>query len=184
MIGNRRRIELVDTREDARRMRQTFMDREPESEARQPFTWPPELQEVGRCLSLMYRSDKWTKRWEDYKHVAEFPQEFLCERSFLETWDGKILPVHGPLVEMPDVMPRHFAFLSDLIGVQVHLYGANDKLAKEDAARIEIRVPRARLGGARLPDTGMPFLFVYTTQGVHAIVTGPELDVEKDGIVG
>jgi hypothetical protein len=56
---------------------------------------------------------------------------------------------------------------------------------------------RAFLGGAYVPDDvaappgigldpGSPFLFCYTLEehGVHAIITGSELDVEKDGITG
>jgi hypothetical protein len=41
------------------------------------------------------------------------------------------------------------------------------------------------LGGAEHPKTKEPFLFVYTASGgVHMMLTGPKLDIEKDGIVG
>jgi hypothetical protein len=41
------------------------------------------------------------------------------------------------------------------------------------------------LGGARFPDNDEAFLFVYTKKGgVHMIITGKELEIEKDGITG
>jgi len=94
------------------------------------------------------------------------------------------------------------AKLARFLGVQFRLYESiNDKTGKGrlGADRMEMRLGRAHLGAARVPDTnevqvptgvglepGDPFLFVWTPEkhGVHCIITGRELDVEADGIVG
>jgi len=99
-------------------------------------------------------------------------------------------------------MPKHFARLAKFIGVQVNLYagwsGRNPRLGRSAEDLLEVRVSRGYLGGARVPDEadfsypeiglepGEPFLFVYTLEesGVHALVTGKDLDIEKDGITG
>ena len=81
-------------------------------------------------------------------------------------------------------MPSHFSILASLIGIQVHLFDEKGQLVKDENL-YEITVGHGMLAGANFPDTGEPFLVVYTrTEGVHMIITGTELDVEKDGIVG
>lgn len=198
-----RRPRLVDARDLAEDMRRTFHDSDPKRAEAMPFTWPAELQVVGRCLSVTYSSDKWktSKEWEDYKHVAEAPQYLLVPRGFLLDWrtDHPIDTV-GPMAELPDPMPQHFAKLAKFLGIQCQLYGSmregRPRLSRAPDALLEFRVGRAHLGGCFVPDDsehpkgvgmepGAPFLFVYTLEdGVCCIVTGRDLDVEKDGIVG
>lgn len=204
MRPNRPRV--VDARKEAERMRRTFQDEDPKKAERMPFTWPEELQLVGHCLGVVYSSDKWKRdpEFEDYKHIAEAPQYLLVPDRFLIDWEtGDPLDVVGPWVPLPRLMPRHFATLAKFLGVQMRLYDQMDddgdgKLGTGADSLIEFRVSRAFLGGARVPEgndeelaplglePGRAFLFVYTTNqaGVHCIITGEELDVEKDGIVG
>lgn len=184
----KRNVAVVDTLEDARRIRETFVDRASEKQKKMPFSWPSELQEIGRCEAVMYTSDKWKKvgDYEDYKHIAEAPQEFIARSGFLRSRVGsrwRPMRVHGPTVELIEPMPKHFAFLSPLLGVQICLYRDNQRRRGE---YVEVTVPKGLLGGARHPETNAPFLIIYTEErgGLHAIVTGPELDIEKDGIVG
>lgn len=199
-----RRPRLVDARELAVEMRRTFHDSDPKRSERMPFVWPDELQVIGKCLSVTYSSDKWktTKEWEDYKHVAEAPQYLLARPGFLVDWESdEPIDTVGPIAELPDPMPRHFAKLAKFLGIQVQLYsgmkGTKPQLSRSKDDLLEFRVARAHLGGAFVPEDaeappgvglepGAPFLFVYTLErdGILCIVTGRELDVEKDGIVG
>jgi hypothetical protein len=184
----RKNVQVVDTLDEARKIRETFVDRPSTKERKMPFAWPSELREIGRCEAVMYTSDKWKDRgdYEDYKHIAEAPQEFIAREGFLRSHRaGKWRPLrtYGPTIELVEPMPRHFAVLSPLLGVQIGLY--------RDASRrlgqyVEVTVPKGLLGGARHPKTGAPFLIIYTEEqgGLHGIVTGKELDIEKDGIVG
>jgi len=118
--------ELADSRSEARRIRETFQARRVQKEERMPFGWPPAMQEIGSCLAVIYSSDKWKDNadYEDYKHVAEAPQVVLAVPDFLVEWHDphRHISVAGPLVELPTPMPRHFAVLAKLLGVQVELY--------------------------------------------------------------
>lgn len=186
-------------------MREDFQDKRSRRSETVPFTWPTEVQDVGRCLSVAYSSDKWKtdRDFEDYKHIAEAPQHLLTVPGFLVDWEtDEAVDVVGPWVELPQPMPRHFAKLARLIGVQFQLYeectpnGARLGRGRRDL--MEFRLSRGMVGATRLPENidfeypelgihpGAPVLFIYTLEqhGVHAIITGKELDVEKDGIVG
>lgn len=203
MRRNRRRV--VDAREEARRMREDFYDKKSRHSERMPFTWPTELQDVGRCLSVAYSSDKWKseREFEDYKHIAEAPQHLLTTRGFLVDWEtDEPIDAVGPWVELPDPMPRHFAKLARFIGLQFHLYSEctprGGRLGRSADDVMEFRLRRGMLGAAKLPEdigveypelgirAGAPVLLVYTLEqhGVHALITGKQLGVEKDGIVG
>ena len=174
----------------ARNLRRTFMDRDPEREQQVPWEWPTEMQHIGKCEAVMYSSDKWKHRgdYEDYKHVAEGPQELLVAPGFVRRYDQPSvnLPVVGPMVVLNDPMPTHFAVLAKVLGLQAQLFVGDDDepaLGGEDAL-YQIDIPGATLGAAKHPATGETFLIVYSNAGVHCIVTGSVLDVEKDGIVG
>lgn len=203
MTPNRRRV--VDVREQAREMREAFYDKKSRRSETMPFTWPTELQDVGRCLAVAYSSDKWksTKEFEDYKHIAEAPQHLLVRPGFLVDWEtDEPLETIGPWVELPQPMPKHFAKLARFVGLQFQLYAEctarGGRLGRSDDDLMEFRLRRGLLGGTRLPDdidveypklgieAGAPVLFVYTLdeEGVHAVITGTELEIEKDGIVG
>lgn len=199
----RNRRTLVDARDLAEHMRRTFHDTEPRRSQAMGFTWPKELQVVGKCLSVSYSSDKWkrTRDWEDYKHVAEGPQYLLAPPDFLRDWESdETIETVGPMAVLPDPMPRHFAMLAKFISIQCQLYssmsGRRPKLGRGARHLLEFKLGRAHLGGAYVPDDavcpdgiglspGAPFLFVYRAgDGVGCVVTGTQLDVERDGIVG
>jgi len=181
----RRRV--VDTSETAEDVYETFMDRGHERHTEMPFNWPTQLQEVGIGLAQMYRSNKWKRKrtdWEDYKHVAEGEQVVMVEPGFIRDQAGKRVKTHGPMVKLQSPMPSHFAQLAPFLGIQLQLYGTDGKVhGDEDIYQVD--VAHAYWGGARFPDNDEAFLFVFTKrEGVHMLVTGAKLDIEKDGIVG
>jgi hypothetical protein len=180
---------LVDTEPQARRMFEEFHAKPSKRRVSYGFSWPSTVQEVGRAVSQLYRSNKWKmnpRDFEDYKHIAEAPQYCYAVPGFLRDSTGKKpLQVYGEKVGVPADMPKHFTILAPLIGIQIRLYDKGGKLPKGDNGLYEIAVPHGLLGGARFPDNEEAFLLVYTRQGgVHMLITGKELDVEKDGIVG
>lgn len=203
MIHRNHRVRVVDTRGAAEELRRTFHATDPRRSEQMHFNWPSELQVVGRCLSVTYSSDKWQKdkTWEDYKHVAEAPQFLLTRRGFLIDFEtDRPIKTVGPMAELPTPMPQHFAKLAKFLGMQTQLYasmrGSSPQLGRGGEHLLEFRVAHAHLGGAVVPDDaecprgiglepGVPFLFVYTLEdGVCCIVTGTQLDIEKDGITG
>lgn len=188
-----RRLQVVDTKDQAVGMYRTFMARNPTREVEMPWTWPTEMQEVGVGQAEMYRSNKWKKdleNWEDYKHVAESPRLTYCRPGFLRDWNNprKHLEVVGPMVKFDEPMPRHFTILAPLLGVQLHLFDENEKgdiYLPKDENIYEVRMDRGMLGGAIHPKSKEPFLFVYTEKGgVHMLITGNRLQIKRDGIVG
>lgn len=188
------RVKVVDTYEDAKSRFETFHRKNSTKQIEMPFGWPSRMQEIGVGQSEMYRSNKWQvdpKIWEDYKHVAEGPRLTYQTPGFLRDWENpsKPLKVHGSMVELEGPMPRHFTILAPLLGVQLRLFQKmpDGKLfiPKGDDGLFEVRCRGAMLGGAKHPGTNTPFLFVYTKDGgVHLLITGEELDVKRDGIVG
>lgn len=189
---NRQRV--IDTRDPAREMFTTFHKRNPRREVEFGWTWPESMQEVGVGEAEMYRSNKWKKRlddYEDYKHLAESPRLTYCTPGFLREWSNprRKLDVAGDWVHFGGPMPKHFTILAPLLGVQLRLFqkGEDGKLylPPNGDSLYEVRINRAMLGGARHPDTKEVFLFVYTKAGgVHMMMTGNELGVTEDGIVG
>lgn len=184
----KRLLEVADTREAAKKMRQTFMDRPPKGEKRLGWGWPPEMRRVGKGLAVMYTSDKWHDDGDftDYKHIAEAPQDVLFTPSFSVRGDGRRgVALHGELVTLVEPMPSHVALLAPFLGLQVHLYDEGGALRRNrDDRLVEIEIPRARLGGTRHPETNEPFLVIYREAEILCLITGKELDVEKDGISG
>jgi hypothetical protein len=188
----------VDSVEDAKLLRETFVDRPSRHMRRLGNSagfvgWPASIQLVGRCLSVSYESDKWQEvgDFEDYKHIAEAPQELWFAEGFelRDWWGKKILDTVGPRGRLPTPMPRHVAELSNLLNVQARFFEGTDAepvLPRGDRGilHMDLSVPWSKLGGARLVGTGEPFLFVYTSNGVHCLITGSELDIELDGITG
>jgi hypothetical protein len=174
----------------AREIRRKFHDQDPEHETPVPWDWPAELQEIGTCEAVMYASAKWQqnpRKIIDYKHVAEGPQRILVRPGFVHDHRGnKALKVVGPYHELND-MPEAFAVLDKILGVQVRLYEGSDEnpmTPNGDHGYYQIDIPGAYLGAAQHPETGETFLIVYTNDGVHCVIVGPKLGVEKDGIVG
>ena len=187
--SNRRRysVNARDSVAAAREMRRKFHDKEPEHETAVPWDWPDELQEIGTCEAVMYASPKWQqnpRKIIDYKHVAEGPQRILVRKGFVHDHRGsRELDVVGPHHELND-MPDAFAVLDKILGVQVQLYAGSDEEPELPGDFFQIDIPGAWLGAAKHPETGETFLIVYTNDGVHCLIVGPQLGVEKDGIVG
>lgn len=186
-------VQVVSTEDEARKIRETFMARP--SKRRRTFSWgwPPELALIGRCLAVMYSSDKWKeeKDFEDYKHIAEAPQEFLVVPDVDIRFSGRgRRELQAASVSLIEPMPGDIAELAPLLGVQVQLFQSVDakgrgKLGSKKDDLFELAPSRAHLGGARHPKTGQSFLVIYNaSRGPIAIVTGRELDIEKDGVVG
>jgi len=173
----------------ARNVRRTFMDREPEHKEQVPWEWPRTMQHIGQCEAVMYSSDKWKTNGqaEDYKHVAEGKQQLLVTPGFVREYNRPRveLGVVGPKVNLNDPMPTHFAVLAKVLGFQARLFvGDDDKQQLGDESLYQIDVAGATLGAAKHPETGETFLIIYTDSGAHCVITGAVLDIEKDGIVG
>lgn len=182
-------MKLVNTEKSAFRMFETFHDRPHKRQHKFSFGWPKTMQEIGRAEAQMYRSNKWKsnpKEFEDYKHIAEGPQYCYAVPGFLLDYQtSEPLKVYGPKISLDDQMPEHVTILAPLIGVQVQLYDSRGRLPAEDKNLFEVVVPKGMLAGSRFPDTDEAFLVVYTREeGVHMIIVGDKLDIEKDGIVG
>ena len=181
---------LVDTSEQAEQTFRTFMARDHKRHTPMKFSWPKRMQEVGTGKAVMYRSNKWKsnpREFEDYKHVAEAEQAVYVVPGFLRDWGNprEKLKVYGPMVALKEPMPQHFAVLAPLLGVQLRLSGPNGRPIQGEDGLFEVVIKHGMLGAAVHPKTKEPFIFVYTTSGgVHMLLTGSELDIEKDGIVG
>ena len=182
-------VRVVETKDVAKKTFQTFYDRPSAREIPLSFGWPKKLQEVGVGKAEMYTSTKWDKH-DDYKHVAEGTRTVYVEPGFLrmDSHPSRPMPVFGPMCEFEEPMPKHFARLGPLLGLQMRLYDRDEKgeifVPKKDQRIYEVQIARAVLGAAKHPKTGETFLFVYTPEGVHVILTGSRLSIEKDGIAG
>lgn len=204
---NRSRVRVVDTREIAIAYRETFHQKKVKTERELPFTWPSSMQRVGDSMAIAYDSDKWKQDgdYELYKHIAESRNRAYVRKGFLhsythqrETW-----PVIGPMKSFADIpMPKHFALLDYFEEAHFVLYtgGTNARPTfsrVRDEGVVKVQCGHALIGASKIrwslldsraPD--QPILFVYTEPkrgdpgGVHFIIAGDELDVEKDGIVG
>lgn len=175
---------LSRSRNAAIQIRERFMDRPWETEESLSWAWPKRMKEVGTWRAgegaIMYASNKWQKRRDqsiDYKHVAEGEQRLLVAEDFLRQYDhpSQRLPVDGPMVDVNGPMPDTFAKLAPILGIQAKL---------SDGNFYQIDIAHAELGAAVHPKTKKPFLFIYDKKGPRCIITGHELDVLKDGIVG
>ena len=186
-------VYVVDTKDDAIGTFKTFHARDPKTETEFDFEWPELWQEVGEGKAVMYRSNKWKsslRDHEDYKHVAESSQALFVVPGYLrERSDEDVhVKVYGGMFSIQGPMPQHFTKLGPLLGMQARLFDKKENgdvyLPKGDDRLYQIEMARCYLGGARHPETLEPFLFVYDKHGVYMMVTGTELNIEKDGVVG
>lgn len=186
-------IRVVDTKRDAIERFRVFHDRPYRKEMPQRFSWPSSMQEIGYGHAEMYRSNKWKKKldeFEEYKHIVESNRYVYCEPGFLREWSKprRKLDVVGPFVSFTEPMPQHFTVLGPLIGVQIQLYEEDESgdvyVAADNENLYEVEVARGMLGAADHPETGETFLIVYSSHGVHMVLTGERLAVEKEGITG
>lgn len=195
---SRRIINVADTYDDAKRMREVFYGKPVRNERELPFTWPRFVAFLGKTNAAIYHSDKMLNggRWELYKHVAEGPQ-FL----FVNPQITRIVNDHGEQVELRECgrrlrapegndaptafymrsyelggsMPQHISDLAANKGVQ---------WVAPNGRFFEMRIPRSTTAAARHPITHEAMLLVYSDEGVHFLITGPKLDITRDGIVG
>jgi hypothetical protein len=191
-VSRRYVVNRAESFEAAKRIRETFQDAPMRRQTPVPWQWPSSMQEVGICIGVMYASNKWQsnpRTLVDYKHLAEGPQRLYVRRGFLREHKTpeRQLRVCGPMVPLDKPMPTAFAELAKILGIQAQLYqGTNERFVvpEGDEHIYQVNIPRAHLGAAKHPKTGETFLLVYNADGVHCIICGDELDVEKDGIVG
>jgi hypothetical protein len=177
-------------------IREKFIDAPVTMEETLDWNWPRKMQSIGRWQrqngAVMYTSNKWQSNAEkfiDYKHVAEGPQRLLAVPKFIRQYHRTNRPirVYGPMVDLNRPMPTAFAVLAPILGIQAQLYdsGTDEHPETTDDSFYNIVIGKAMLGAAEHPETGRTFLFVYTeAEGPLCVITGDELDVEKDGIVG
>ncbi len=187
-------LRVVETKDVAKSTFRTFYDRPSEREIPFEFGWPEKMQEVGVGRAEMYTSNKWMKRrgeFDDYKHVAEGSRTVYVRPGFLveDRRPFRPLRAHGPMCAFDEPMPKHFAQLGKLLGVQIRLYGKDESgelyVPDGDENLVEVHVARGILGAAKHPATKETFLFVFTKEdGVSMILTGGKLSIEKDGIAG
>lgn len=206
-MAPRSRIKVFEANEIAKGIAETFKDRPVEREERLDFDWPDKLQMVGQNLGVAYDSDKWKAKGSNglrpselYKHVAESDNRIYVPPTLpFEDHQGKRLKKIGPRISLRELsedgeieMPKHFAILGrfEECNCVLHTKGTNEnpKLAsKGDEGCFTLRVPHGMLGASkfRRGDKYQPFIFVYhPVDGIYFLITGDELGIEKDGIVG
>jgi hypothetical protein len=195
------RPRIIDAKDAAKSMRETFTDKKSKNRKSVPFTWPSKMQHVGQCLSVAYASDKWKTdgEYELYKHLHDgsSPNNALCTHNVLHFYDSQSerVPVIGPDISFSGVpMPREFAVLGLFEEVNLRLFVSGDdehpKLGRGDDGIVKVMFKHAYLGGSVVrwsidgEQGDQPFIFIYDKNGVYVIIFGNDLNVEKDGIVG
>lgn len=202
------RVRVFEATDIAKNIARTFKDRDVETERALDFGWPDVIQEVGESLGVAYDSDKWKPRdtsgrrdSEVYKHIAESRNRIYAEPGLIRPPENLGLPIEtiGPKLSLKKasqsgaiVMPKDFAELGRFMEANVVLHtggtSARPELPKRgDKGVVTLSVKHGMLGASKMKRHGklQPFLFVYHPEhGVYFIITGDELDIEKDGIVG
>jgi hypothetical protein len=151
-------------------------------------------------------------KWEIYKHIAEAGQDLFINPDTTTLFDRhgrelafviddarpnlskaqetkfvddllketgrkeRVSPIFGcALYEVTEAMPLYVTTLAEDRGIQAVL---------QDGSYYEVRLPKAMWGSGIHPDNGETFLVLYSQEGIHFLVTGKELDITGDGIVG
>ena len=176
--------------DEAKRIRETFTNAPADKVEEVDWQWPKQVQEIGTCEAVMYSSSKWQKRatdFEDYKHVAEGKQYLYAipgSIGFQREYGRGGSKLAGPMRSVGR-LPSSYAVLAKILGVQARLYvddaGNMPKGADDGYYQIDLA---GWLGATRVAGTGELVLFIYTDSGVHCLIVGEILDIEKDGIVG
>jgi len=173
--------------EDAEKIFQTFYKRCHKTRKTLNFTWPEILIEAGSAEAQLYRSNKWEsdlKKFNDYKHRAEAPQNLMVVPGVkLEDENGNLIKFYGTKRKQK-LFPSKIAVLGNLLGLQVNLN--NSKGIREGDKRLyEFRIQGAKLAAAIDPETRQTLLIIYTEKsGICFIIYGDELEIEPEGIVG
>jgi hypothetical protein len=198
-LVRRRIIDVADTYDSAKQTREIFQGKPVRKVDRKPFSWPHFVRYLGRTNAENYFSDKMLSggKWEFYKHIAEGPQYLFIndEITSMVNDEGDHIVVReasrgmrpnrrsssiprefqARSFEITGTMPAHLADLAPSKGVQ---------WVAPNRRYYEARIPHSMLAAAKHPHTGETILVVYSREGMHFLITGPELDVTKDGIVG
>ena len=202
------RVRVFEAEDIAKNIATTFKDRPVESEEVLDFDWPDVIQEVGESLGVAYDSDKWKPKGangkrdsEVYKHIAESRNRIYAEPSLIRPGQdiGLDLKPIGPKISLKRasesgdiVMPESFAVLGRFMeaNVVLHTSGTDQKPVRDSRGNkgvVTFSVKHGMLGASKMRRGTklQPFLFVYRRDfGVYFIITGDDLDIEKDGIVG
>jgi hypothetical protein len=196
---NRKRVKVYNAEDIARNLTETFKARPVQDINDYKFSWPSKLRYVGDSHAIAYDSDKWTGNSELYKHLAESRNRAFVREGFLKHFDSpnKPWPTIGPVIDFTKFpMPRHFAELALFVEIdlQLHTAGSDERpsFGKKNSGFVKVTVAHGLLGGGKIlwsrrgnRERDQPFLFVYTEyDGVQVVITGDELDIESDGIVG
>lgn len=209
MTPNRARVQVYEAEPIARSIRETFHAKPVKERIELPFQWPARMQHVGDSVGVAYASDKWKDdgEFEVYKHIAESRNRALCAPGFLHVYEdqGEAWPTIGPMVSFEGdvLMPKEFAVLAYFEEANLILHSravrgvAEFAKNPDDDVIVKVLVKHGVLGASKIrwsaidgEQEDQPFLFVYTEPtrsdagGVHMIIVGEELDIEKDGIVG
>lgn len=184
------RVRVVDTRDLARRDREVFHDSRVRRQIQLSARWPRKLIDIGEGWGILYHSDKW-KTEDQYKHLTEstFRQVGQSERSstwrmlvnasFQMSFDrGGDIRKNASMVEVYQVegdMPKHVAYLGEYLGLQGIL---------NDGRVVHVEIPGAHWAAARVPGDEDHAVLIAYSSSIHFVVVGPQLGIEKDGIVG
>jgi hypothetical protein len=182
---------MDDDAKRAKKLRETFTAQPSHHAYDLSHDWPKRWKYVGRTLSFAYSSDKWKRKpeFDQYKHLAEAEQDLYASPA---AWDGLI----GEPAEANYQLPTAIAELSLLIFFEAQLFvGRAGVFGEGDRGVTRVTVPGGVLYGgyAKNPRYSFmsgepktePFLAVATkADGVLFVVTGAELDIERDGITG
>lgn len=195
----KKNVQVIDAEDVARKYVEVFKDRDVRKREQHNFGMPTLWRNVGDSLAVAYASDKWKKigNYELYKHLAESRNRLFVQPGLLVDWDtSDEFPVIGPMVDISDVpMPKHFAELGFFEEGNFKLYtGGTDekpKFGKGGDGVVAVVIRHAYVGASKImwseigAGKDQPFLFIYTKKdGPLIFITGEELDVKKDGIVG
>ena len=182
-----------------RKMRETFQDAPSRNAYALDAEWPECFHELGQGRSVSYTSNKWKDdpgEFEDFKHVAEsrnitYASDLLLSLTGLKrTADGDRWPMRVPNGELPPTL----AELAPCLFLEVRLIHSTEPRMRLEKQATVIPLKQSMLyGGYFRPEGGswkrrgdlVPFLTVIQKgRGVLAFITGTDLDVSEDGIVG
>jgi hypothetical protein len=173
--------------------------------------WPEVVKRVGRTNAMIYFSDKMLNGGvpEVYKHIAESPGDVFVNDEITTMLNNYGQPIRfvteddpegrrelfrknrrryrrNFTSDVPEVittqefriegpMPKEISVLAENRGLQVFL---------PTGQYLEMRLPRTKWAAAVHPVSKEVFLLCYGEEGVHFLLTGDELDITKDGVVG
>lgn len=174
---------VVDTEDISREIRETFHQSPSKKKLNLSFSWPLEMRRIGTSESIMYLSDKWgIVEGEKYKHVSESDCDVYISPSVqIRDEDGELLDLGEDWEDLDGKMPRHIAVLGKSLGIQVRLECPD---SSANGLKKQLDFASATWGAAKSPETGETFLVLFSPREVLLIVTGDELDIERDGVVG